>query len=1041
MKNIVWKLILIVAILGLCLASILGQQLRLGKDLRGGVSLIYQVAIPEDRDAQEILTQTITVLKDRVNPSGVLDISMQPLGRDRIEIVMPLPSAEVQELAREYRTQMSELLARAEISANALDDALQRNAAVEEFGGAGDSLRGEKITALQAAYQTRAEAREVLAQANRDGVTGEGLRLAQAEVAKAEIAFEALYDEVLDLSLGEARVRRVLNLSTDEQTVRDENDQLVLGPDGEPLIGASPRQIALDSLTSEYPHLAEQLARTVAAFDAYQEKRTGFDDPEDLVRLLRGAGVLEYHIAVTPGQEEGVDVQDMRDQLKEKGPENTSAASAKWFPINELKQWYESPDDLVALEADPVGYFASRRGLVADVYEGEYLLLLYTAARKSMTHDQDRAWSITQTYPSVDNLGRPAVAFNLDASGGGLMGRLTGGNIGQPMAIVLDGQVYSAPVIRGQINTNGQISGNFSQQEVDYLIRVLAAGSLQARLSPDPIATNTLGPSIGADNLRRGKDAFIISIIAVAIFMLAYYFFAGLVADLALIANGIIIFGVMMAIDGTFTLPGLAGIVLTIGMAVDANVLIYERIREEIFAGELDLRGCVRQGYRKALSTILDGNITNLIVCFVLFKTATTEVKGFALTLTIGICATLFTALFVTRQIYYLYTDLLKARTLPMLPTVVPAIHRALEPSINWIGLRKIFWTFSAIAVTGSLFLVSTRGVDMFDTEFRGGVALTMLTKPVDADGNGEPDTDANGQTLRRQLRHSGAADSVEQRIRRIGEDALATSTSDTESRVLAELVNASILTAGETTTDAEGNELAESFQIKVASPKGLDDDRTITDIIVNAIVREFGEQLDVTQPLDYTGAGGTDHSQHLFPITKPELGKNIGRPDATQRVPAFLGGAAIVLENVSPPVTPDDVAKRIDRMRNQPDFVQYSARKVEVFGLTPVDRTDPKKGYTELAVLVYDPYRVFDQVDTSAWYTDVADTEWRLVGAALQRPTSLEQVSSFSSAVAKTLAANAVVAVFLTLLGILVYIWVRFGSLRYSLAAIAALV
>ncbi len=397
---------------------------------------------------------------------------------------------------------------------------------------------------------------------------------------------------------------------------------------------------------------------------------------------------------VDPVEPEGVSVEDARRQLEEVGPENVDQTVAAWFPINDLKQWYDGEQQLASLEANPQEFFRALR-TVADVYDGQYYMLLYTLPAKSMTHAADAAWTIQSTFRSPDQLGRPAVSFRLDPYGGTLMARLTGAHVGKPMAIVLDGQVYSAPTLQSQISSSGIITGNFSQTEINYLIRVLAAGSLEARLSPEPIAINTLGPSIGEDNLKRGQEAFIISIIAVAVFMLCYYFFAGLVADIALLANGIIIFGVMAMIDGTFTLPGLAGIVLTIGMAVDANVLIYERIREELFAGEDDLRGAVRLGYSKALSTIIDANVTNLIVCLVLFKTATTEVKGFALTLTIGICATLFTALFVTRVIYTLYLDVFKVTRLTMLPTVFPAIHRVLEPNINWIGLRKIFLTLS----------------------------------------------------------------------------------------------------------------------------------------------------------------------------------------------------------------------------------------------------------------------------------------------------------------------------------------------------------
>ena len=214
--------------------------------------------------------------------------------------------------------------------------------------------------------------------------------------------------------------------------------------------------------------------------------------------------------------------------------------------------------------------------------DGKIYILLYTTPEKSMTHEGDQKWTMQRTFRTVDELGRPAVGFALDPSGGRAMSGLTGPNIQQPMAIVLDGQVYSAPNLNSRIGDRGVISGNFATAEVDYLIRVLAAGALDARLSKEPISTSVLGPTIGADNLDKGLQAVLLAVVVVAILMVCYYFFAGFVAVVALCLNALLVFGIMAMIDGTFTLPGLAGIALTIGMAVDASVLVYERIREEI---------------------------------------------------------------------------------------------------------------------------------------------------------------------------------------------------------------------------------------------------------------------------------------------------------------------------------------------------------------------------------------------------------------------------------------------------------------------------
>ncbi|MHC4427815.1 MAG: SecD/SecF family protein translocase subunit, partial [Planctomycetota bacterium] len=613
LSDVWWRIALIVGIVLLCTWAIIPpeERIRLGKDLRGGVSLIYHVRIdPNDPDPEGTLTQVITVLKDRVNPTGVLDIAMRPLGRDRIEIVMPLPNKEVLGLRADYERSLANLLRDALIPPGELQTALEAFQAIERFGGEGE--RGERVAALQAAFDMHQAAFDDYEAAREAGKTEEELRPLADAVAVAALEFEAIRSEVLAMSLSAAEVERTIRLSAKRDSLlTDDGKQAVDETTGEKLFEPSARDIAVEKLAESYPHLADQLQVLVADWDGYNDKRTGFDDPEDLMRLLRGAGVLAFHIAVRSAKPEGVNPEDMRQQLAERGPKNTDSPVARWYEINDIKQWYDSPEQLAALEADPVGYFA-RPGLdlVAGERDGVYYLLLYTTEAKSITHREGQSWSVVRTGLTIDNFGRDAVAFNLDDPGGALMNRLTSRHINEPMAIVLDDQVYSAPNINSTIGKSGVIVGNFSQAELSYLIRVLAAGSLEAKLSPDPIAINTLGPSIGQGNLRAGLDAFIVAIIAVAIFMLLYYFFAGSVADLALVINGVIIFGVMSLIDGTFTLPGLAGIVLTIGMAVDANVLIYERVREEIFGGESDLRNSIRLGYAKALSTIIDANVT-----------------------------------------------------------------------------------------------------------------------------------------------------------------------------------------------------------------------------------------------------------------------------------------------------------------------------------------------------------------------------------------------------------------------------------------------
>jgi protein-export membrane protein SecD len=243
--------------------------------------------------------------------------------------------------------------------------------------------------------------------------------------------------------------------------------------------------------------------------------------------------------------------------------------------------------------------------------------------------------------------GEPVVTFRFDATGAKRFALVTQENVGLPFAIVLDGKVISAPVIREPIlGGTGQISGNFTVQEANDLAVLLRSGALPAKLTV--IEERTVGASLGADSIQSGKHAALIGLALVMIFMLAGYGLFGLFADFALLINVVLIFAVLSLIGATLTLPGIAGIVLTIGIAVDANVLINERIREEIRSGKSPY-AAVDAGYSRALITIIDSNVTTLIAVLVLFWLGSGPVRGFAVTLTIGIIASMFTAVTVTR--------------------------------------------------------------------------------------------------------------------------------------------------------------------------------------------------------------------------------------------------------------------------------------------------------------------------------------------------------------------------------------------------------
>ena len=292
------------------------------------------------------------------------------------------------------------------------------------------------------------------------------------------------------------------------------------------------------------------------------------------------------------------------------------------------------------------------------------------------------------------NLGEPEINFTLDSKGAERFAEITRQHVHERLAIILDGELYSAPVIQTPIETgSGQITGQFDNREAFQLAQVLE-NPLRATLHIDE--SREVDPTLGKDSIRSGVNAAIYGTLAVAAFMIIYYLLAGLVANVALIANIIILLGVLCAIGTTLTLPGIAGIVLTVGMSVDANVLIYERIREESAKGK-SLRGAIAAGYSRAFGTIFDSNLTTVISSVILYYLGTGSIKGFGATLTIGVCASMFTALVITRLLFDFTLDKGRAHSCLLLLEVA--------------GSLWCFWEVVLKLTYGAGFLLSTLAI------------------------------------------------------------------------------------------------------------------------------------------------------------------------------------------------------------------------------------------------------------------------------------------------------------------------------------------
>ena len=315
--------------------------------------------------------------------------------------------------------------------------------------------------------------------------------------------------------------------------------------------------------------------------------------------------------------------------------------------------------------------------------------------------------------------GQPEIDFTLNSDGATIFGDITRKNVGQMLAIVLDGVVISAPRINGPIlGGAGQITGSFTEKEAFELATALE-NPLEAPLQI--IEERGVSPRLGAEQVQSGIRACLIAVGLVAAFMLIYYMLAGLVANVALVLNVLILLAVMCSLDVTFTLPGIAGIVLTIGMAVDANVLIFERIREEQESGK-SVRGSLNAGYGKAFGTILDSNLTTLISSILLIALGTGPIKGFGVALTVGLVVSMFTALTVTRLIF----DFLVAKT-SLLNNGFRMLQMFRVPSIGFMRLAKPSFALSwTIIVVGLAYGILGRGEHLLGIDFAGGDTLTM---------------------------------------------------------------------------------------------------------------------------------------------------------------------------------------------------------------------------------------------------------------------------------------------------------------------------
>ncbi len=583
---------------------------------------------------------------------------------------------------------------------------------------------------------------------------------------------------------------------------------------------------------------------------------------------------------------------------------------------------------------------------------------------------------LAKAEPQQDDHYQPAVGFTFNRQGGRKFGSLTsehlpeeGGNFKYQLAILLDGVVQSAPSINSEIRESGIIEGGaqgFSPKELDFLITVLRSGSLPASLNPEPLQEENVGATLGEDTIAKGILAIVVSMIVVPVFMIVYYRFAGVIAVVALILNLLLLIASMAFLQATWTLPGLAGLALTIGMAVDVNVLIFERMREEAERGA-GMAQQIRNGFNRAWVTIFDSHVTIFLSGLVLYSVGTDEVKGFALTLIIGMIWNLFTAVYVSRVIFEFWF----AQGWLKKVTMMKMMNKT---NIDFIRPRKLCMAASIVVIAIGLIATGARGRGMYNIDFTGGTLVTIRLNDQDAQLKGFNEAQRTGFVREK-------------------------------ARLLPDVTVESLSVGGE-----KGGE---RFNIRTTEQK--------IEKVKQAVLDSFGTAL---QRVDLT-AGTPKAIAGEVAAPADAKDKDAAKPAAVDR---FAGGREYPLV-FNLPQSATQIAASFRNVLAEGGINNPDAR-FEVLNPKAVPGSPSVADSTTLTLRTnLDP--------------DVAQARIGKLVTTLRNDRNLlfERSETFGSTVAsetKSLAIIATVASWLIIAG---YLWIRFKSLVYGLAAIIAVV
>ena len=1063
------------------------ETLKPGIDLAGGTSLIYEIDTTglEGGEMDNLAQKLAPILLKRIDPGNVQNIIMRPQGDTRLEIQVPLASADTHKRRLAYDGAINEI-SKDNINLATIKRTLAREPSEREkvFAQmAGDSNdRKEILTGLAAAYDARKSA-----QAKRDALKS-SLEATASAVDKAGISAESLTSAALAWSSLDpnAQAKRIEEIIADansavgkkvlhqqiEQYIQDYQqwaqvvNEMTTPETG---INAMYRQAELklgnfnlsveaivevlempeksikraemlEQFKTIFPSRAEKIDKLTAVFKDYRSVRGRIDGPEDVKRMLKGAGVLEFRILpkLDDGRTNKEEMAAYAESLKTKGPKLSSDSKYVWLLIENYEDgaWQSNERNQII-----TGSFAEKYYVLASNQKGECLT----------RGTGKKPWKLQKAGTTADQLGKRAIAFGFDEVGASLFYDITRNNLQRPLCIILDGTAISSPNIRSAIRSSGVIEGDFSQTEQMDMVDKLNAGSLPARLIDPPVSEKTIGPSLGADNRDQGIKAGYLSLAAVAAFLIFYYRVSGLIAAVSLALNIFFVLAVMALTRATFTMAGIAGIVLTIGMSDDANILIFERIREELDKGA-GLRTAISNGYNRAFITIFDSNLTTFIPALILYMIASEEIKGFAITIMLGIVSCMFTAVFVSRIIFHV---MLNNGVIIDKLTMLRVIK---VPNINWMGMRPVLLTISVIFMAASVFVFVNRDDSKnskYDIEFTGGTSLQINLKadsPLER-ADVEKMIQEKGEQLGNKPIAAARVYSVGDRTAKLQYEITTTETNKTtaaitfnagQSQTVQGVANA--IDAVQKTLRGRLTDLAVSQDSADPLKFVITTSQTNTPIVNKILTKAFGEVATIAPPtvdeiVSRAVKEAFENKLEMLDNLHPQIvstGKiDDAMVDNYPELGNFLGGIKIEF-TVDKAVTAAQMKQRFDDIRFKPDmedivWYEYLLANAQA-------ETAKNEPTTKFAYYSAEPEAGFRQFSDDEW-TQFVNNETRKITEAASLQSSLPRVTQVAPSIGQEAKSRAIVATVLSLIAMCVYIWLRFGTLRFGIASLVPLV